>query len=169
MTFRSVIHRNLFHFWQTNLAVILGVSIAVSVLAGALLVGSSVRASLRSLALERLGTVDTVITSPGFFRETFAARLTESLPLKESFEDVIPIIAIEGFVTHQSSGRRSSSVQIYGVDDRFWSFHGLSGLLETPGRNRVLVSQGLAQGLGTEIDDALLVREERPSAVPISS
>ena len=127
------------------------------------------RASLRSLALERLGTVDTVITSPGFFRETFAARLTESLPLKESFEDVIPIIAIEGFVTHQSSGRRSSSVQIYGVDDRFWSFHGLSGLLETPGRNRVLVSQGLAQELGTEIDDALLVRVERPSAVPISS
>ena len=169
MTFRSVIQRNIFHFWQTNLAVILGVSIAVSVLAGALLVGSSVRASLRSLALERLGTVDTVITSPGFFQESLAGRLTESLPLKESFEEVIPIIAIEGFVTHQASGRRSSSVQIYGVDDRFWSFHGLSKLLETPGRNRVLVSQGLAQELGTEIDDALLVRVERPSAVPISS
>ena len=46
------------HHWRTNLAVVLGVAAAVSVLAGALLVGDSVRGSLRDIALGRLGDTD---------------------------------------------------------------------------------------------------------------
>ena len=53
MTIQALIRRNLLHFWRTNLAVVVGVGVAVAVLAGALLVGSSVRASLQSLALVR--------------------------------------------------------------------------------------------------------------------
>ena len=45
--------RSLRHYWRTNLAVVLGVSIAVAVLSGALMVGVSVRASLRDLVLAR--------------------------------------------------------------------------------------------------------------------
>ena len=51
MTAFSLVRRNLTHFWRTNLAVLAGVAVAVSVLAGALLVGASVRDSLRDLAL----------------------------------------------------------------------------------------------------------------------
>ena len=47
----TLIKRNLIHYWRTNLAVVLGVATAVAVLAGALLVGDSVRASLRDLFL----------------------------------------------------------------------------------------------------------------------
>ena len=72
MTLLTLVRRNLSHYWQTNLAVIAGVSVAVSVLTGALLVGSSVRSSLRDLALERLGATDQVITSAGFVRESLA-------------------------------------------------------------------------------------------------
>ena len=43
------------YYWRTNLAVVLGVATAVAVLAGALLVGDSVRGSLRDLVLQRLG------------------------------------------------------------------------------------------------------------------
>ena len=41
--------RNLRYYWRSNLAVLLGVATAVAVLAGALLVGQSVRASLLDL------------------------------------------------------------------------------------------------------------------------
>ena len=50
--------RTLIHFWRTHLAVIAGAAIATAVLVGALVVGDSVRASLRQLTLERLGAVD---------------------------------------------------------------------------------------------------------------
>ena len=62
-----LIFRNLRYFWRTNLAVILGVATAVSVLSGALLVGDSVRGSLHDLILKRIGQTDYVISSSGYF------------------------------------------------------------------------------------------------------
>lgn len=53
-------YRGLTHYWRTNLAVALGVATAVAVLSGALLVGDSVRGSLRDLVLLRIGGTDHV-------------------------------------------------------------------------------------------------------------
>ncbi|HMZ21541.1 MAG TPA: hypothetical protein PLD20_26645, partial [Blastocatellia bacterium] len=74
----TLLKRNLNYFRRANLAVILGVATATAVLAGALLVGDSVRASLRALALARLGNTDLLIASTGFFREQLAADLQSS-------------------------------------------------------------------------------------------
>ncbi len=51
----SLVRRSLLYYWRTNVAVVLGVATAVAVLSGALLVGDSVRASLRDLVLSRRG------------------------------------------------------------------------------------------------------------------
>ena len=53
MRLSTLLSRNLIYFWRSNLAVVLGVATAVAVLAGALLVGDSVRGSLRDLFLQR--------------------------------------------------------------------------------------------------------------------
>ncbi len=169
MTLSALVRRNLTHFWRTNLAVVAGVAVAVAVLAGALLVGSSVRASLRALALERLGAIDQVVTTQGFVREELAAELMGADGMSAAFSGAAPIVAVEGFVTHQSSGRRASSVQVYGVDERFWAFHGLEPEGYALNRNTAFVSDGLARELGAGDDDALLIRVEKPSAVPLSS
>ena len=128
MTLIELARRNITYFWRTNVAVVVGVAVGVSVLSGALLVGTSVRTSLRALALERLGSVEQVITSLGFVRESFATDL-ESIERDtdsaEGYESIAPLVAVEGFVTHQQSGRRASRVQVYGGDERFWSFHGI--------------------------------------------
>ena len=168
MTILTLVRRNLIHFWQINLAVVAGVTVAVAVLAGALLVGTSVRASLRSLALERLGAVDQVVTSGSFVREALADDLLASGTMPQMFDAAAPLIEVEGFVTHQDSGRRASAVQVYGVDDRFWQFHGRPDAL-TPERSQVLISEGLARELEADVGQALLVRVEKPSAIPISS
>ena len=169
MTLLALVRRNIAHFWPTNLAVIGGVAVAVAVLAGALLVGASVRSSLRVLALERLGAIDQVVTSLGFVREELAGELMQAEGMGSAFADAAPIVAVEGFVTHQASGRRASGIQVYGVDHRFWEFHGLDAAPRELGRNDVLVSAGLADELGAADGDALLVRVEKPSEVPISS
>ena len=169
MTLHGLVRRNIVHFWPTNLAVIGGVAVAVAVLAGALLVGSSVRTSLRALALERLGAIDQVVTSLGFVRDELAAELLDAEGMAAAFAGAAPIVAVEGFVTHQASGRRASGIQVYGVDHRFWAFHGLDAAPRELGRSDVFVSEGLADELGAADGDALLVRVEKPSDVPISS
>src|SRR5207244_9088199 len=88
----TLLARNLAWYWRTNLAVLLGVATAVAVFAGALVVGDSVRASLRDLVLGRLGNTDYVVSRNGFFREQLAAEL----------EAAVPIIALDGVVQHGS-------------------------------------------------------------------
>ena len=68
----TLLARNLTWYWRTNLAVLLGVATATGILAGALEVGDSVRASLRDLVYARLGNAAAVIASGGFFREQLA-------------------------------------------------------------------------------------------------
>ena len=168
MTLGILLRRGLTYYWRTNLAVVAGVGVAVSVLAGAFLVGTSVRASLRDLALLRLGRVDHVVTSGLFFREALADDLLRSGALEGAVTASVPLIALEGFVTHQETGSRAGGIQVYGVDERFWAFHGLeAGQAPEPGA--VLVSAGLARELGAVVDDTLSVRVQRPSAIPVGS
>src|SRR5262245_61291076 len=109
MNLRDFPLRSARYYWRTNLAVVLGVAAAVAVLAGALLVGDSVRGSLRDLALGRLGRTDSVISSTGFFRETAADTARQRLGAGAT----APMIVADGFVTLESSGRRASNVLVY--------------------------------------------------------
>jgi len=169
MQSRQLVLRGLAYFWRTNAAVVAGVATAVAVLSGALLVGDSVRGSLRDLVLQRLGRTDRVVASSGFFREALADDIRADPAFSTAgFENVCPIIASEGLVRDQASGRRASRVQVYGIDDRFWRFHGRPEGRGPEGRD-ALVSQALASDIGAALGGTVLVRVERPSAIPIES
>lgn len=167
MNFSTLVKRNLKHFWRTNLAVILGVATAVAVLAGALLVGDSVRASLRELALARLGKTDLAITAAGFFRDQLAADLQAHEQFAAHFNGACPLIALAGAVTNDENNTRAGGVQVYGVDERFWQFHGAN--VQTPDGNDALVSQGLAAELSARPGNTLILRLEKPAAIPVES
>ena len=72
MTFGWLLLRNLFYHWRGNSAVLLGVAVGAAVLTGALLVGDSLRGSLRDLTLRQLGWVDHALVSGRFVREQLA-------------------------------------------------------------------------------------------------
>ena len=55
MSFVRLVLASLLYYWRTNLAVAAGVVAGTAVLTGALLVGDSMKGSLRHLALDRLG------------------------------------------------------------------------------------------------------------------
>ncbi|HEX8088236.1 MAG TPA: ABC transporter permease, partial [Blastocatellia bacterium] len=169
MRISTLVYRNLAYYWRTNCAVVLGVATAVAVLSGALLVGDSVRASLRDLFLLRVGKADHVISSAVFFRENLATDLQSHERFAEAFSGACPLIVLEGFVTHEKSRRRASRVQVYGVDERFWIFHGREGETRPPGEGEVLISADLARELGNEAGDSILLRIEKPSAIPAGS
>ena len=164
----TLVLRGLTYYWRTNAAVVLGVAAAVAVLSGALLVGDSVRGSLRDLVVQRLGGTDQIVVSSGFFRDGLAEDLRANPEFKSIFRGVCPIVATQGFVSHQAGGGRAGKVNVYGVDDRFWQFHGV-GTVQGPNGREALISTALAREIGAEPGAAILVRVQRPSEVPLES
>jgi len=160
--------RGLAYYWRTNLAVVLGVATAVAVLTGALLVGDSVRGSLRALVTDRLGRADQVVVSSTFFRTALADAIAADAAFAPRFSSVVPLLMAQGFITAQDNGRRVANVAVYGVDDRFWRFHGASGL-EGPAAREAFLSPALAADLAVDDGAAVLVRLQRPSAIPLES
>jgi len=156
----QLLKRSLTYYWQTNLVVVLGVAVAVSVLAGALLIGESVRGSLRDLSTRRLGKTDDLITSANFFREQLAEDLGTGV--------TCPLIAVKGVAVSEPNKRRAGNVKVYGVDERFWKFNGVaSGPALQNGE--ALVSESLASELGSGPGESLLLRLEKPSDIPVES
>jgi len=158
----QLIKRSLSYYWQTNVVVVLGVAIAVSVLAGALLIGESVRGSLRDLSSRRLVKTDDVISSGSFFREELAKDLAGGTGA------TCPLIALKGVVVHEPSKRRAGDVKVYAVDERFWEFNGVAGVT-TPDNRNALISGSLASELGSGPGESLLLRLEKPSDIPVES
>src|SRR3954462_7845863 len=86
--------RNLRYFRAANLAVVAGMAVATAVLTGALMVGDSVRGSLRDLAERRLDFVDHALISPRFVDQSLAARLAATPDFKKSFESITPGVTL---------------------------------------------------------------------------
>ncbi len=161
--------RSLAHYWRTNAAVVGGVATAVAVLAGALLVGQSVRASLRDLLVERIGATAYAVSADRYFREDLLekATLSSSRPTEKESDSVsaCPIIAVPGILVRETSGRRAYGVNVYGVDERFWRFHGLAAP-EGFGDRSAIVGAPLAAHLEARPGDGLLLRIDSDRDIP---
>jgi hypothetical protein len=111
------------------------------------------------------------VVSATFFREALADNLRADDAFAASFEAAAPLISVEGVVSEPAGGRRLSRVPVYGVDERFWRFHGVSpaGAEPSGDRRQAFVSAALAEELAVRPGGAVLVRVARPSAVPLES
>ncbi len=163
--------RSLTHFWRMNLAVALGAATTTSVLTGALIVGDSMRGSLRQLTLERLGGIDHALLTHRFFREDLARELSESDFFQDHFTAVAPAILLEGTAAHAESGARARNVRVYGIDDRFLQVFGDSLSLDfeldgaTPAFPPAAINEALQGELTAQTGDSILISFPQPREV----
>jgi len=76
----SLVKKSLLFYWRTNLGVILAVMTSTAILTGALLVGDSVRHSLRTMAASRLGKTSlALVANNRFFSAALADKLEKEL------------------------------------------------------------------------------------------
>jgi ABC-type lipoprotein release transport system permease subunit len=172
MTLGRLVLRSLFYHWRGNLAVLLGVSLGTAVLTGALLVGDSLRGSLRDVALDQLGWVGHALVSGRFFREKLADEL--------GVERVAPAILLQGSASIYSGGtdgskrpavRRAGRVTILGVDDRFWSSSATNpdSDLWSSDEPEIVINQALADALSATRNDKVTLHLQTGSDVPRES
>jgi ABC-type antimicrobial peptide transport system permease subunit len=156
MTFWTLIRRSLRFHARAHLGVLLGAAIGSAALIGALVVGDSVRGSLRQRALDRVGKVQYLLESPdrlftdstntwvGAFGDAYALGLH------------VPAIA-----SARQGAARANQVSLYGVQPGFWGFSeaGADIIIET---NGVLLNQSLAAQLDVRAGDTVLLRCRKP-------
>ncbi|OYW22097.1 MAG: hypothetical protein B7Z55_05065, partial [Planctomycetales bacterium 12-60-4] len=166
LTLPRLLVRSLTHYWRTNLAIVAGVVVGTAVIGGALIVGDSVRASLRKMTFDRLGGIQTVVTGHRFFREQLAADLQAQAKSPSQNLFAPAIVLIGGVERHGTeTTRRSGQVNIYGVDERAWSFVAPSSSIP-PVENGAFLNPSLAAALDAQEGDEITLWIELPSAVP---
>src|SRR5688500_17493774 len=105
--------QNLLYFRWANLAVLVGMAAATAVLTGALMVGDSVRGSLRALAVQRLGNVDHALVATRFFDQSLADRVAG----QDGRFKAVPALIVRGGASDESGQRRTAGVQIAALGD----------------------------------------------------
>ncbi len=135
MTFWQLIRRNLSFHARAHLGVVLGAAIGSAALIGALVVGDSVRESLTSMAVRRLGKLDFALaTQDRLFQTSLRERLSDTrpphpiragsatgsviYPLPASLQS--SALALPGIVARQDGTARANRVNVFGVVVGSW-------------------------------------------------
>jgi ABC-type antimicrobial peptide transport system permease subunit len=167
---RTLIRRGLTFHWRSHLGVLLGVVVGTAVLTGALVIGDSLRGSLRDLTLQRLGHIDHAILGERFFNDDLGDELRKRDPSPATVEHCAPVILLRGSVIQRDEQgdvrRRVGRVHVVGVDERFWP---LFDEQRAELANHLLINEPLARELAVGLGALLEVRLERPQAVPTDS
>lgn len=161
MTTGKLILRSLRFYWRTQLGVLLGVGVTCAILTGALVVGDSVRATLRQMALSRLGKTEWALSSSGHF---FRAKLADELQ-GELKATVAPVLLLHGAVTVPDGRARANNAQVLGIEDRFWIMGAARNMLAGSSADEAVINEQLAAQLGVRVGDSLVVRVEEPALV----
>ncbi|TWT72983.1 ABC transporter permease [Allorhodopirellula solitaria] len=182
----SVIRATLRYRSAITLAVALGVATATAVITGALLVGDSMRSSLRALTVERLGRIESIL-APGQFFPIDRVEVSGG-SISASDKSAVSVILFPGGSVETKiikplepaadaeppSGlpriRHVGGVQIVGADESFWDLD-VSGVRPDvmPGETSVVLNQSAADELEVSVGDEVTLRLPVEAAVPADS
>jgi putative ABC transport system permease protein len=150
----------------------MGVAVATAVIVGALLVGDSVRGSLRFLATDRLGTIDSIVMAPKFFDQE--AVLKDSDRVQKPSVESLPIALFPKATIAKSSSSeskqesRSANALVLGITERYWAF-GEKLMDGEIADDELVINEALADQLSAKVGDKLTIRLPSQAAVPADS
>ena len=163
MSFIQFIIKSLWFFRKQHLAVFAGTLISTAVLTGALIVGDSVKFSLKQIVDARLGNTKFAMqTGDRFVRTELANDISKDLDIATS-----SLLMLESIAINTESNFRINKTQIYGIDQNFWELSNKT----TPELNEdeVIVSENVAQKLNLKINDEILLRVENANVIPLNA
>ncbi|PYJ56928.1 MAG: hypothetical protein DME24_20730 [Verrucomicrobia bacterium] len=160
MTLLTLIFRSLHFHARAHLGALVGAAVGSAVLIGALVVGDSVRGSLRDMALARLGRVQIALAANDRF---FRAALSDELAHKGLIEGTVAsAIALPATASRPDDSARANRAQVLGVDDRFWRLSEEQPAFKSPSADEVILNQPLARQLKATTGDSVVLRVAKP-------
>ncbi len=175
LSFWRYVARSLTGHWKLNLAVALAAASATTVLTGALLVGDSVRGSLKDLVLDRLGSIQEMLISDHYFRAQLVVELNDKLSQGSYGYDaaagVILLPQTSAETANSETKRRANQVLLLGGDAAFWNlFPSTStGGFQAPVGEQVMINQALADDLQVAVGDRITLRLPSADQIPADS
>ena len=168
----TLILRSLMHYWRIHVAVFLGVVAGTTVISGALIVGDSVRESLKAMSLARLGGVDLALHSPRFLREETVDNLYETPQLQGVIHSVAPALIMDGALVRETSDGtvtdRAGGIRVFGINDRFANMSEFD-VDSLPVGDELILSDRVARQLNAKVGDELTLWVEMPATIPRES
>jgi putative ABC transport system permease protein len=159
MTAWTLIVKSLRYHARSHLGALLGSMVGSAVLIGALVVGDSVRGSLRDFALARLGQTQLAMASNDrFFRSQLANELAPALDAPVS-----PALQMLGTAGAADASARANRVQVLGVQEDFWRLNRGSATPKNPSPGEVILNEQLARQLGAKVGETIMLRVPKPS------
>jgi putative ABC transport system permease protein len=162
MSLCRLVQRSLGFYWRTNLAVLLAAMVSVSILVGALVVGDSVRHSLRMMATTRLGKTQFALSSANRF---FSSKLADEVAA-ELNTMVAPVLKLRGLISNGDGTSRANRVEVLGVDERFYQIGGGGNPFGDDRSQGAVLNGPLAARLGVQVGDEIVLRAESPGLMP---
>ena len=160
--------RSILFYRRSHLVVMLAVAVSTAVIGGSLIVGDSVRASLRQMTLSRLGGISHILHSPRFVREQLADELSKSdLDLLQTLH-VAPGLLLPGSVEKRTADgqlRRAAAVSIFGLRAADWTLLDV-GDVTAPNDGGIVLGFRTATELNAVVGDSVSVWVELPSSIP---
>ncbi|NOZ23201.1 MAG: ABC transporter permease [Planctomycetes bacterium] len=144
MTKARLLLRTIWHFRHADLATMLGIAVGTAVFAGSLIVGSSVRESLRDIVAARLGDVDYVLRSPHVFDQSLAGRMNRAKGFEAGFARVEALLHTSGSGANADSSAWAPRVHVFGRD-------GIQA-------GTCIVSEPLAEAIGVAPGKPVIIR-----------
>ncbi len=155
--------KSLLYFWRLNLTMVLGVALSTAILLGAFVIGDSVTYSLKQITLQRLGNTDWVITGG---ERLFRAELANQMASDEM--EVTPHLFVNGMAVLDGGKARANQLQVWGVKPDFDRFAGTNGLYALV-NNEAVINEQLAEVLGVEVGEEMLLRVNKLSTFPANT
>ena len=162
MSLWKLAKRSLSFYWRTNLGILLAVMVSAVVLTGALVIGDSVRYSLKMMVKARLGKTQLALVPQNrFFRAELADELAAELNTV-----VAPVLKLRGLIASDDGARRANRVEVLGVDRRFFEVGAAQNPLGDSPNQAIVLNKPLAAKLGVGVGDEVVLRIEKPSLMP---
>ncbi|MFN7841918.1 MAG: FtsX-like permease family protein [Pirellula sp.] len=160
--------QSLSHFRSLLFPVVIGVAIAATVIVGALIVGDSVRGSLRFMAMDRIGKIETVLIAPRWFKES----IIDQSKIKGSYALALLMQQASARTEQKSDVNtpvyRSNDMSLIGVDAKFWEMSSVKPT-KLPVGEEVVINESLAKVLHVTAGDFLALSVPSQSVVPADS
>ena len=157
----SSIFKNLLYYKKSVWALMAGFALTCAIMVGALNIGHSVDVSLKKVTQSRLrGIAYALDTGSQTISGSLAQQMENTLMAR-----MAPALSRMCSVSHPERGGYANRIHLYGVDTRFWDLGDTQNPLGIE-PDHVAVNTVLAQRMGLQVGDALVLRLESLKSLP---